>query len=147
MRNPNANKLLAIVIGAITVLALVVVFTANRQIEQLDRSTPEGVAQQYLLDVIAGDNDSAIKLLDSTSNCKATDLDRAYIPKEVRMNLISSTETPTGAVVRISIEISSGDPLGGYFSEEQVIRLAKSNGNWLITGIPWPMYECGGVYK
>jgi hypothetical protein len=147
MKNPNANRFLAIIVGIITVLALVVVFTANKDPQQLDRATPEGVVQQYLSDVIKGDTDSAFTFLDSSSACEVTDLDRSYVPKEVRMNLVNSTETPTGAIVRISIEIPSGDPLGGYFSEEQVIRLSKSNGNWLITGIPWPMYECGGEYK
>jgi hypothetical protein len=147
MKNRNANRFLAITIGIITVLALVVVFTVNKDPQQLDRATPEGVVQQYLSDVIKGDTDAAFKFLDSSSACKVTDLDRSYVPNEVRMNLINSSATATEAVVRFSVEIPSGDPLGGYFSEDQTIRLAKNNGAWLITGIPWPMYECGGVYK
>ena len=38
---------------------------------------------------------------------------------------------------------SSGGPFGGAESENQTFRLTRSAGTWLISGIPWPLFECG----
>ena len=147
MRMPNANKLLALVIGAISVLAIFVVLTANQETKQLDPGTPEGVVQKYLSSVIAGDFESALKNLEPTSKCEPEDLDRSYFPQDIRVNLISSTNTSTGAIVKISLEFPTGGPLGDVYTEEHTIRLVQSGSTWFITGIPWPMYDCGGLVK
>jgi hypothetical protein len=145
MHDKKANRFLAIAVGVITAIALVVVVVANKPTAQIDRAKPEGTVQAYLADVVAGDYDSAIKLIDPASSCKIADLDNSYFAKNVRISLISSTETSTGAVVKINVEIPSGDPIGGYYSEEHVLRLVKTESGWLINGIPWPMYSCGLV--
>ncbi len=145
MHENKANRFLALVVGVITAIALVVVTVANKPATQLDRGKPEGAVQEYLTDVIAGDFDAAIKWVDPAGSCKIADLDASYFAKDVRISLVNTTETSTGAVVKVSIETPNGAPMGGYYSEEHVIRLTKTASGWLITGIPWPMYSCGMV--
>lgn len=147
MKDQKANKFLAIVVAIIAVVALVVLIVGKQDTVQLDRATPEGTVQEYLNAVVAGDFDSAAQKFDSESSCKAEDLDKAYFDSDVRISLVNSTETSTGAVVRVQIESPSGAPLGGYYGEEHTLRLVKADSGWLISGIPWPMYECGGVFK
>ena len=145
MQDKQANKFLAIAVAVITAIALIVVVVSNKPSTQLDRGKPEGAVQEYLTDVIAGDFDAAIKWVDPASSCKTADLDSSYFAKDVRISLVNATETSTGAVVKVSIETPNGAPMGGYYSEEHVIRLTKGASGWLITGIPWPMYSCGMV--
>ena len=147
MKDKNANRFLAIVVAIIAILAVVVVVGANRETEQLDRATPEGVVQEYLNAVIEGDFDAAAAKFDPAGSCKVDDLDKAYFDNDVRVTLINSSETSTGAVVRVQVEVPSGAPLGGYYGEDHTFRLVKADTGWLISGIPWPMYECGGVNK
>jgi hypothetical protein len=147
MKDQKANKFLAIAVALIAVLALVVAFGAHKSAKQLDRGTPEGAVQEYLSAVIAGDFDGAAKRLDPEGSCKSTDLDKAYFQSDVRISLINSTETSTGAVVRIQVEMPNGAPIAGYYGEEHTLRLVKGENGWMIAGIPWPMYECGGVIK
>lgn len=145
MSDQKANKVLLIVVAVIAVVALVVSVAVNKPSKQLDRSTPEGAVQAYLAAVVAGDFEAAAKWLDTKGNCTVDDLDRAYYVSDVQINLKSSTESSNSAVVKIGVENSNGDPFGGTFTEDHTLRLVKSANGWLISGIPWPMYECGGV--
>jgi hypothetical protein len=143
MHEKKANRFLALVVGVITAIALVVVTVANKPVKQIDRGKPEGVVQEYLTDVIAGDFDAAIKLLDPAASCTIADLDASYFDRDVRISLVKTTENANGAGVKISVEIPNGGPISGYYSEDHVIRLIKTASGWRITGIPWPMYSCG----
>ena len=145
MSDQKANKVLLAVVAAIAVVGLIVSVALNKPAAQLDRTTPEGAVQAYLAAVVAGDFDAAAKWLDPKGNCAVDDLDRAYFANDVKISLKSSNESTNSAVVRIGIENSNGDPFGGSFTEDHTIRLVKAANGWLISGIPWPMYECGGV--
>ncbi len=145
MSDHKANKVLLIVVAAIAVVALIVSVALNKPAKQLDRTTPEGAVQAYLAAVVAGDFETAGKWLDPKGNCRVVDLDRAYFANDVKISLKSSSESSNSAVVKIGIENSSGDPFGGSFTEDHTIRLVKAANGWLISGMPWPMYECGGV--
>lgn len=147
MKDKKANKFLAFIVGLIGILAIVAIFTANDSTPQIDRSTPEGAVQEYLNAVVAGDFESAAARLDPAGTCKVTDLDKAYFNNDVRVSLLNSSETSTGATVRVQVEVPNGAPLAGYYGEEHNFRLVKTENGWMIAGIPWPMYECGGVVK
>lgn len=143
------NRILAIVVGVVAVVAVVAgVLAATRQAPEYDRGTPAGVVQAYLSAVIDGNNQEAAGFLAADSSCDLTDLDRAYVPDEVRV-VLRDTEVDAGtARVAVDVAMSSGDLFGGSeYSEKHTFSLTRVGGGWLITGEPWPMYECnkGGL--
>lgn len=143
MRTP-ANRMLGITVAAIAVIAIAVaILSAAKSPAELDPSSPEGVVQQYLTAVFDHRNDDAADFLDPAGNCAADDLDRFGVAPNARVDLVKAESTTDSARVTIAIEYSSGDPFGGGWSEEKTLRLVKSDGAWKLTGIPWPMYDCG----
>jgi hypothetical protein len=147
MSNQRANRVLGIVVAAISIVALIAVLAVKEDTPQLDANTPEGSVQKYLQSVTARDFDSAITYLADNTKCKVEDFDQAYIQDSIRISLSDSSIKGDSASVKISIENSSGDPFSSGYSESQTFRLTKSDSGWKITGIPWPTYQCGGEFK
>lgn len=133
----------AVVLGLVAVLALVL-YAMTRPAKVWDPATPEGVVQTYVTAVLAGDTVAAADLLAPGSPCAATDLDRAYLSRDTRVDLVGSTVQGTQAQVRVLVAVDPGpDPLGGN-GEERTFRLTRTTAGWRIDGIPWPLYECTG---
>jgi len=147
MSNQRANRVLGIVVAAISIVALIAVMAVKEATPQLDADTPEGTVQQYLESVTDRDFNSAITYLATDSKCEIEDFDQAYIDDSVRVSLLDTTITTNLASVRVSIENSSNDPFGGAYTEAQTFHLTKSDTGWRISGIPWPTYQCGGEFK
>jgi uncharacterized protein YsxB (DUF464 family) len=147
MDNQRANRVLGLVVAAISIVALIAVLAVKETTPQLDVSTPEGTVQQYLQSVTERDFDSAITYLAIGTKCKLEDFDQAYIQDSIRISLSDTSVTGDSASVKVSIENSSGDPFGGSYTESQSFRLARSDSGWKISGIPWPTYQCGGEFK
>ncbi len=147
MSNQKANRVLGLVVAAISIVALIAVFAVKDTTPQLDVTTPEGTLQQYLQSVTTRDFDTAITYLAADTKCKIEDFDQSYIQDSIRISLSDSTITGDSASIKVSIENSNGDPFGGTYTESQAFRLSKSQSGWKIAGIPWPVYQCGGVYK
>ena len=144
----SPNRVLTIVIGLIIIaVAIVTVLSSTKSAVVIDRSTPAGSVQVYLKAVLAGRNAEAAKMLSPESVCTVTDIDRAYIVDTARVLLVDSTTEGTTAEVRVRVEIPSGGPLGDFMTEDHTFRLVNSGGTWLITGIPWPLYDCGVMTK
>jgi hypothetical protein len=137
-------RVLAIVVGVVVVAGVVAaVLTARHDVPTYDRERPEGVVQAYLTAVIDGDHDAAAALLASGGACTVDDLDRAYVPDDVRVVLRDTRVDGDTAQVAVDIATSSGGPLdGSEFTEQQTFRLRHADGNWRITCRPWPMYDC-----
>lgn len=135
-------------IGLIVIaVAIVTILSSTKSAVVIDRSTPAGSVQVYLKAVLAGKNAEAAKMLSPESVCTVTDIDRAYIVDTARVLLIDSSTEGTTAEVRVRVEIPSGGPLGDFMTEDHTFRLVNSGGTWLITGIPWPLYDCGVMTK
>ena len=147
MSNQKANRVLGIVVAAISIVALIVVLAVKEPPPQLDASSPEGTVQQYLQAITDRDFDAALKFLATDTKCKVEDFDRAYIQDSLRIALADVSTTGTSASVKVRIETANGDPFGGSYTDNQAFRLSKSDNDWKITGIPWPTYECGGMVK
>lgn len=144
MNSKSPNRILGIIVALIALASvLVVVISLNKPVQDFDQNSPEGVVQSYLLDIFNGKYDSAVNYLEANTKCEASDLDRAFVPKNVRINLLEVMIDDSSARVKFQIETPSGAPLDSYYTEEQVIRLVKENQDWEITGIPWPLYDCG----
>jgi hypothetical protein len=147
MSNKRANRVLGLIVAAISIVALIAVLAVKEDTPQLDAATPEGTVQQYLQSVTARDFDTAITFLSEDTKCKIADFDQAYIQDSIRISLSDASVTGDSASVKVNIENSSGDPFGGSYTESQAFRLVKSDSGWKIAGIPWPTYQCGGVFK
>ncbi len=149
MSEQKANRVLGVTVAAISIVALIVVLAIKQPTTQLDQSSPEGVVQQYLQSVTQRDFVQALTFLADDTKCKVEDFDRAYIQDSLRINLSDSQVTGSTALVKVSIETSNGDLFspGSIYTDEQNFRLTKADAGWKITGIPWPTYECGGVFK
>jgi hypothetical protein len=147
MSNQRANRVLGIVVAAISIVALIAVLAVKEDTPQLDANTPEGSVQQYLQSVTERDFDTALTYLADNTKCKVEDFDQAYIQDSIRISLSDSSIKGDSASVKISIENSSGDPFSSGYTESQTFRLTKSDSGWKITGIPWPTYQCGGEFK
>lgn len=144
MNSKNPNRILGFVVALIVIISvLVVVISLNKPVQDLEKTSPEGVVQSYLVDIFDGRYETAIQNMESGSKCEASDLDRTYVPKDVRINLLEVVVEDSNARVKFQIETPSGAPLDSYFTEEQVIRLVKEGESWKIAGIPWPLYDCG----
>jgi len=144
MSKRTPNQILAILVVIISIISiLVILISYNRNAIEFDANSPEGVTQSYLNSVFDGNYDLAITYLAADSKCDATDLDRTFINKTVRINLSSVDITGDSARIRLRLEYASSAPFDNNYSEEQVIRLVKEDETWKITGIPWPMYDCG----
>ena len=147
MSNQKANRVLGLVVAAISIAALIAVLAVKQTTPQLAASTPEGTVQKYLQSVTSRDFDTAVTFLAADTKCKVADFDQAYIQDSIRVSLSDSSIKGDVALVKVSIETSTSGPFGGSYSESQDFRLTKSGTAWKISGIPWPTYNCGGEFK
>lgn len=141
MRRPTM-----VVVAVVSVVALsaivVLVFAIGLDVATYEEGTPERVVQRYLTAAFDGDFDRAASFIDPTGECDADDLDRAYIQGDARIGLIESVVEGDRARVRVDVEFPSGGPLGGVYSEDHTLRLVRTPGSWLLTGVPWPLVDC-----
>ena len=144
----NSNQILVKVLVVTLVLAAVAAYlTASQETKEYNPSSPEGIVQMYLRDVIAGKNEGAVQYLARGSSCDATDLDRSWMPENVRVSLRETRMEGNRAFVDVAVDIASGGPFDDYYTENHTYRLTRENSAWRILGIPWPMYSCDEVTK
>lgn len=130
------------VIGALVVIALVVVFTGGEP-ERLDPDTPEGVVQAYSAAVIDGDEQAAGEYLTAGAFRDCADFDNG-LTDNLRVTLVSTTERAESADVKVSIVTSYGSgPFGAdEYEAEGVFDLVAENGTWLIEDAPYELTIC-----
>lgn len=139
------ERILAIVVAAIVVIASVAAVVASQRDEPTyDPATPEGVVQSYLRAVIDGDEDEALAHLDPTAGCDWDDADTFGIDVSRAVLLASDVE---GDEARVEVELvfeAGGGPFDPYeYSQEETFRLVQGEAGWLITDEPWPFFFCG----
>lgn len=137
------ERMVAVVVAALVVVAIAVLaLSTGRRVTTYDQSTPEGVAQAYLKAAFDGDFDTAASFFEPDSDCEASDLDRAFLQQNARISLMEVVTEGDRSRVKISVELPSGGPLGDVYREEHTLRLVSTDDAWLLTGIPWPLYDC-----
>lgn len=142
------NRTLLIVIGLISAAAVVLVlFSSDRSATTYEADTPEWAVQQFLTAMVNQDTDSAYEHISPSSPCKIIHLDRAWMNRDLNVDLVQSTITGDSARVEVDIEYSSSDLFGSPYVESHVYRLEDAGNKWLIVGIPWPLYDCGEISK
>lgn len=151
--NKTPNRALILIVTLISVVAIIfVALSTTRSTNNYEVNSPEWVVQQYLLAMFDGDTDSAYSFLAPSSPCNVTHLDRAWTDQNASINLVEvETNVMVGekntARVKVAVEFGTSDLFSTPYVENHVYRLEESEGSWLITGIPWPVYDCGVISK
>jgi len=143
-RHRPDRTLLAILaaIVVLVVVALIVVFTRGEP-APVDESTPAGVVQRYSAAVIAGDEAAAAAYLTDAAKNRCKTVER--MPGDnLRVTLVSTTERPASADVKVLITVSEGGgPFGSAeYQIEDVFDLVKTGDKWLIDNAPWQLTVC-----
>ncbi|WP_091252219.1 hypothetical protein [Arthrobacter sp. ok909] len=143
------RTLLAIMvaIAVIVIVALAVVLTRGEP-APLAESTPAGVVQRYAAAVIAGDEAAASAYLTPAARSKCNTEGRPAA-QNLRVTLVSTTERPESADVRVLITVSEpGGPFGSAeYQVEDVFDLVRSGNGWQIDSAPWQLTVCPGQVK
>lgn len=144
----RANGVLALIISLALILVAISLFVnSNHEEKQLSKQTPEGVVQLYLKAIIEGKHDVAAGYFVSSSECDASDIDRAYISDTLRVNLVSSEKTGDSAYVKIDANEGSGGLFDDGYTQTHTYRLVRESNQWRLAGIPWPLWDCGTETK
>jgi hypothetical protein len=142
------NRLLLIVIGLISAVAVaLVLFSSDRSATTYEANTPEWAVQQFLTAMVSQNTDTAFEYISPSSPCKIVHLDRAWMDRDLNVDLVQSTISGDSARVEVDIEYSNSDLFGSPYVESHVYRLENTGSKWLIVGIPWPLYDCGEMSK
>ncbi|MFA5918522.1 MAG: hypothetical protein WC800_03160 [Candidatus Nanopelagicaceae bacterium] len=144
----SPNGLLAVVFALLVgAVVLVTLFTSGGASKKLDPSTPEGTVQSYLSAVLKGNYEKAAQFISSESSCDVQDLDRVYTVDTARVDLVKTEIDGEHAQVWVKVDYPSGAPFDAVRVEDHTFRLVHVNDHWLLTGIPWPLYDCGVITK
>lgn len=146
----RANRILLIALAAIVVLAVVAaVVSATRPTAELEAGSPEATVQAYVDATLAGRVDEAARLLDPAGECGVEDLQRStgMGMQMARVVLVDSATEGSGegstATVQVELVYASGGPFDtSEYRDKHTYRLVRSDGRWLLTGVPWPLYDC-----
>ena len=144
----GANRVLVVIVSfTFALAAIAAILTTSKEAKDYAPSTPEGVVQSFLKDVIEGKSEDAARYFSTTSTCDATDIDRSWIPDTVRVNLTKTQIEGDRAYIDVAIEMNQSQLFGDMYSEKHNFRLVREGGTWKILGIPWPLYSCDEVNK
>ncbi|MDP1719432.1 MAG: hypothetical protein Q8L08_00290 [Candidatus Nanopelagicaceae bacterium] len=144
----SPNQILVVVFALLVVaVVLVTLLTSGNGSKTLDPSTPAGTVQSYLAAVLEGDYELAAQFISSESSCDVQDLDRVYTMDTTRVDLVKTEINGDHAQVWVKVDYPSGAPFEAMRVEDHTFRLIQVNDQWLLTGIPWPLYDCGAVTK
>ncbi len=127
----------AILVVALAVVAAIV--SSGRERPTLDATTPEGVVQLYVSALFTDDIGGAEEYLDPALDC-GDSLDRFYMADTSRIAVLRTEVDQNTA--RVELQIEEGSGLEGSWTHREQFALRRDAGTWLITGEPWPHYEC-----
>lgn len=144
---PTPSRLLAGGVVVLVLAALVTVLLVGREPEDLPPGTPEAAVQEYLDAVLDGDDEAAAALFTPTNPCTVLDLENAWVDEDVRVTLDDVRVDGKAARVEVTVASSGGGLVPDAWSEEQTFRLSEIDGDWLISGVPWPLFECGASFR
>ena len=130
-------------IAVIVVVALIVVFTRGEP-APVDEATPAGVVQRYSAAVIAGDEAAAAAYLTDAAKDRCSATMERMPGDNLRVTLVSTTERPASADVKVLITVSEGGgPFGSAeYQIEDDFDLVKTGDKWLIDRAPWQLSVC-----
>lgn len=127
------------VLALLVALAVALSFVGDAD---LDPDTPEGVVQDYVRAVIAGDRVAARSYLaDELEGC-GTRFPRYLADQAFRVEWLDTTLGVGEAWVAVSVTGSDPGVFGGHRPETYEFRLSPATDGWRITHQEWPWFEC-----
>lgn len=148
MSNTRAARskvvLAVIMVVVVAAIAGAAVLSALRPAEDLDPSTPEGVAQAYYQAIFDGEEADALALMtpELQERCRDRDLRRFFVADSNRVLLTSTKVSDARAVVEVEIDKgseSSPFDLEGYTIYE-ILVMTETDTSWAISEVPWPFH-------
>ena len=139
-RNWTFPLIVLLVVVALTVVALL------REPVALDPTTPEGTVQVYLQALADNDYEAALQLTTAEiqQSCTPQDVSESFYYDSFTATLGETFEMGTVTVVEVAINQTDVGLSSGYFEQ---IELTDEEGDWAITGDPWPYftYACFNI--
>lgn len=139
----RSGVVLLVAVSALVLIAVVgAVFATMRTPTEYARDTPEGVVQDYLTQVMSGELDAAAAHLDPDGQCSLEDLeDNAENISVDRVTLLDSRTSGEAARVRVEV-VQGAELLDTGWTHQRTYTLRQAEGNWVLTGDPWPIFYC-----
>ncbi|MBY5162924.1 hypothetical protein [Salsipaludibacter albus] len=137
-RTTSRAGLVAIVVGALVLLAMVLVVT-QRDTVTLPPDSPEATVQAFLQSMVDGDPDTTLLADTGCPPPRADTLGSARIRASV---LDTKGEGDTAVVVLEVTEQYGSAVFDGGYGREESWRLARTPDGWRITSYDWPWDEC-----
>lgn len=132
---------LGIIAGLVVALAVIAgIVGANRAQPIADPSTPEGAVQAYVTALVSHEDRAAGELLDPELGCPVP-LPEMYRPMRVSMSIVKAETTGDRASVVAELT-EHGQGLFDTWTHRETFQLRLADGDWLVTGEPWPIYKC-----
>jgi hypothetical protein len=104
--------------------------------------SPEAVAQAYARAVLERDPSGAAGFLSPSSPCDEADLESAYVPADGFVTLVGVRIAQARALVDVTVTAGSAALVPAEWSEEHTLTLTREDGHWLLSGTPWPAWDC-----
>lgn len=133
-------------IAALILLALVVFFLRKDDLVYVDESTPQGVAQNYIVAVQKRDYEKAYAYLADLENKPTYEQFREsffnnYIsPSGVGVEILQTETSGDLATVGLAIIYNQSDPFAGSSRYVETARLERQAGAWKIKQLPYQFW-------
>lgn len=136
---------LAVAVAVIVAAALLTVVLTWRHPAEVAPGSPAAAVRTYLGAVLDHDSEAAVRMLTPDSPCDVEDVDHAYVDDDLRASLRDVDVRGTTARVEVAITAGAGGLIPAEWTDLQIFRLVRTDGTWLISDSPWPLFECGGA--
>jgi len=130
-------------IGVLIVLALALFFTRQDTKDYRDDDTPETVVHNYALALYKGDYQKAYAYLAEKEHKPTYEEFRSpflnhYIdPNDAGLEVGETRLEGDEAFVTVYLIYNSSDPFSSGYRGEEVARLVRQNGNWMLVYMPY----------
>lgn len=136
------NTVLAAITAAVVILAVAAgIVSSQKSRPAYDPASPEAAVQTYAIAVVGGDNIAAAEALDPALGCTAANFAESFAPGGSAISILHASTGSDRARVTVEITRYGQSPLDA-FTHEETFELERRGSEWLITGEPWPVYDC-----
>ena len=127
------------VVGVVAVLALVLI-GLNREPEQYDPDSPEGVVQSYIAALVEGDFETAASFW-AEGDCLPNSIEPTGGAPDISASLVNVDHEGEDATVVIAITDNTTDPLNGIYEFQEWFTLVNGDDGWKIRQLAWPYWD------
>lgn len=143
MSDRATRILLAAVAGLLLLAVIAAALSATRAGPRYAEGSPEATVQSYVVAAVAEDGEEAVRHLDPADGCTAAHIEQGWVNPRGRVVLRDTDVRGDEATVKIDVVVPSGGLLSSSeWASSETLHLRRADDGWLITGTPWPAYDC-----